>query len=303
MKLVGLMHVRDEQWVLGASVPAALRLVDELVVIDHASTDRTPAILREMTRSHPGRITLGAFEGRHYHEAGMRQACLDLGRSIGGTHFFWIDADEIVTANALERVRSAMAGLTPGQGLELPWIAMWESLDYHRQDGSVWTNNFKRFGFADHPDLRFRAYSDGYDMHQPTPELSEFASLRPLVTQAEGGVMHLQFADRRRLIAKHAWYKMSETVRFPGRKSAGEVDATYNEAVTTRGLGRVRTPSHWWAGYAHLRASIDLDDAPWHEREVLRFWREHGPAAFEGLELWGLPERLESRAGIQPTAA
>lgn len=303
MKLVGLMHIRNEQWVLRASVPAALRLVDRLAVIDHASTDDTPVILNEMAAAHPGRITTGSFTGRHYNEAGLRQACLDLGREMGGTHFFWIDADEIVTANTLDTIRHTMGTLAPGQGLELPWIAMWESLDDHREDESVWTNNFKRFGFADHPEMSFSASRDGYDMHRHTPELADAPSLRPIHTQTEGGVMHLQFANRRRLIAKHAWYKMSETVRFPGRKSPADIDAMYNQALSTQDLRRVRTPKHWWAGYVHLRDCIDLNDAPWHEREVLRFWQDNPPGTFDGLELWGLPESLVSAQTADPTAA
>lgn len=292
MDLVGLTHVRNEQWILRASLPAAMRVVDRLVVVDHQSDDATPGIIEEAGRAYPGRIVVRSWEGRHYNEAGIRQACLDTGRSIGGTHFFWIDADEIVTANAICIVRNTMAELEPGQGLELPWIAMWESLDLHRADESVWTNNFKRFGFRDHPRLGFRPYADGYDMHQPTRDPSGLDALRPLQSQNDGGVMHLQFANRRRLIAKHAWYKMSEVVRFPGRKTAGEIDAMYNQALDEEGLERSRTPGRWWAGYSSLRAQIDLDDAPWHEGEVLRFWQEHGPEAFEGLELWGLPEKL-----------
>ena len=65
MKLIGLMHVRDEQWVLGAALPAALRFVDEIVVLDHDSTDRTPAIVDRAAREHPGRVHRARWTGRH----------------------------------------------------------------------------------------------------------------------------------------------------------------------------------------------------------------------------------------------
>jgi len=293
VRLIGLMHVRDEQWVLDASLRAALMLVDRVVVLDHDSADRTPEIIDRVSAEHPGRIVNASWEGRHYNEAAIRQRTLDTGREEGGTHFFWIDADEILCHHMIEPVREAIASLEPGRAMELPWLAMWESLDAFRDDDSVWTNNFKAFAFADHPEIGYRSYRDGYDMHQ-TPRGTRAERLRPFADQSRGGVMHLQFADRRRLIAKHAWYKMSETVRFPGRKPPSEIDAMYNQAVDRSGLGLASAPDEWWSGYRHLRRMIRFDQPPWHESEVLRFWEEHGPAAFEGLELWGLPRALQA---------
>lgn len=293
MNLVGLMHVRDEQWVLGASLRAALMFVDRVVVLDHDSTDSTPAIIDQVSAEFPGRVSRSGWQGQHYNEAAMRQRTLEEGRRIGGSHFFWIDADEIICHHLIRPLRSVIADLNPGQTLELPWLAMWESLDCFRDDESVWTNNFKAFAFADHPDINYRSYQDGYDMHQHARD-TKGDPVRPLSDQSSGGVMHLQFANRRRLIAKHAWYKMSETVRFPGRNPASEIDQRYNEAVDGSGLRLRSAPALWWQGYASLRESIWFDDPPWHETEVLNFWRTHGPAAFEGLELWGLPERLDT---------
>lgn len=295
MRLIGLMHVRDEQWVLEASLRAALQLVDRVVVLDHDSTDRTPAIICSVSQEHPGRVIADSWSGRHYNEAAIRQRTLDAGRHAGGTHFFWIDADEILCHHLIAPVRDAISTLKPGQTLELPWLAMWESLDVCRDDDSVWTNNFKTFAFRDHPEINYRGYRDGYDMHQ-TARGTRHEPARPWHDQHDGGVMHLQFADRRRLLAKHAWYKMSETVRFPGRKPASEIDAMYNQAMDIGGLRLARASGHWWDGYAGLRERVRFDEQPWHESEVLRFWREHGAAAFDGLELWGIPQRLDAES-------
>ncbi len=295
MKLIGLMHVRNEQWILDASLPAALRFVDEIVVLDHDSTDETPHIIDRVGRDHPGRLHVTEWTGRHYNEMGIRQRTLDAGRAAGGTHFFWIDADEILTANIIADARGWIAGLEPGRTLELPWLAMWESPDRYRSDSSVWTNNFKVFAFADHPEIAYRAQRDGYDMHQQTPNGARVKPLRPLADQSMGGVMHLQFANRRRLIAKHAWYKMSETVRFPGRKSPAAIDAMYNQALDTNDLRLARVAPEWWSSYGDLPDRIRWDDQPWHEAEVLRFWTEHGPGLFDGLDLWGLPEQLAAK--------
>lgn len=294
MQLIGLMHARNEQWVLEAALPAALRLVDRLVFLDHDSTDDTPRIVDRIDREHPGRIVRASWSGRHYHEMAIRQRTLDAGRDAGGTHFFWIDADEVITANLIGPVRDEIARLSPGETLELPWLAMWESPRCFRQDASVWTNNFKTFAFADDPTIAYRVQRDGYDMHQQTPNGVRSKPKRPIADQSLGGVMHLQFANRRRLIAKHAWYKMSEVVRFPGRKSVAQIDAMYNQALDASAIGIAETPDEWWSPYGDLIRRIREDDRPWHEDEIARFWTEHGPAMFDGLELWGLPQRLVS---------
>lgn len=295
MKLIGLMHVRNEEWVLGAALRAAFSQVDEVVVLDHDSTDRTPDIIDEVAASKPGKIHRASWSGRHYNEAAIRQKTLERGREAGGTHFFWIDADEIVCGHLAGAIRVAIASLLPGQTLELPWLAMWGGLDRCREDASVWTNNFKAFAFADDESVNYRPYGDGYDMHQ-SARGTRHTPLRPYPDQSQGGVMHLQFADRRRLLAKHAWYKMSETVRFPGRKPAAEIDAMYNQAMDEDGLALRDVPPEWWSGYQGLRGHIRMNQPPWHEDEVLRFWTEHGASAFEGLELWGIPQRLAAGA-------
>jgi len=302
MKLVGLMAARNEQWIIGPSLSAALQFVDEIVVLDHASTDETPGIVGALSEAHPGRVQRIEWKGRHYNESAIRQALLEAGRARGGTHFFLIDADEMLTANLLESARSEINSLAPGEGLELMWLAMWGSPGCYRDDDSVWSNNTKLFAFADGPGVEHTALEDGYDIHLQAPRGLAKPYRRPMADQREGGVMHLQFANRRRLIAKHAWYKMAELVRFPGRQSVGEVDRVYSQALNEVGLRTTPVDPSWWSAYGDARASLRLDDEPWHEREVLRMWQEHGAGAFDGLELWGLPERLD-RANRAPAGA
>ena len=294
--LTALMHVRNEQWILGASLRAALHLVDQVVVLDHGSDDSTPDIINEVAVEATGRVHRLGWASRHYHETELRQRTLEHGREVGGTHFFWLDADEILTGNQVAQVRDAVLRLRPRESMELPWLAMWGSTDRYRDDTSVWSNNFKTFAFGDDLAVGYRADRDGYDMHRQTPRGLRGPAQRPIGMQRAGGVMHLQFAHRRRLLAKHAWYKMSEAIRFPGRERAQDIDQRYNAALCTRDLVLANAPASWWAPYAGLLERCDLTDAPWHEVEVLRFWREHGPETFEGLDLWGLPQRLEQEA-------
>lgn len=295
MKLTALTCVRNEQWVLEASLPAALELVDEVVVLDHNSTDATPDIVAQCARDFPGRVHAVGWDGSTWNETAIRQRTLDEARARGATHLFVLDADEILTANTVQTVRTAIGSLAPGECLELPWLAMWRSLDAFRHDDSVWSSNYHVFAFADAPRVRYAALDDGYDLHMRAPRGLVRPPVRPITSPLDGGLMHLQFAHRRRLIAKHAWYKMTERVRFP-HKPVAEIDAMYNQAMDESGLRTAPVPATWWAPYAGLRARIDLGDTPWHERAAMDLWRAHGGDCFAGLELWGLPERL---AGVQ----
>ncbi len=48
MKIVGLLPVRNEEWIIAYTLRALLRWVDEVIVLNHASTDRTGDILLEI---------------------------------------------------------------------------------------------------------------------------------------------------------------------------------------------------------------------------------------------------------------
>jgi glycosyltransferase involved in cell wall biosynthesis len=290
VKTVALMKVRNEEWVLGCSLPAALLAADEVVILDHASTDRTPDIIRRTSELYAGRVHTLAHADPEWTEAAIQQRLLDAGREADGTHFLIIDADEVITGNILFSLRRWLHALRPGQGLATPWIAMWNSLDHYRDDDSVWGCNFNLLGFRDAPDIRYAGGADGYDLHTRWPKGLAGENLCRLANPHEGGVMHLQFANRRRLVAKHAWYKMTETIRFPGRKTAAEVDHLYSQALDETDLRRTHAGRDWWAPYRSLIREINMEIAPWHEEACRAMLAEHGESAFEGLDLWGVPQ-------------
>jgi len=107
VKIIGLMLARNEQWVIGSSAKAALRWVDKLVVLDHASADGTRTKLIELAQCNPGRVHILSRDDSQWLEMDHRQATLVEGRRHGGTHFAIIDADEILTANQLDSIRAS----------------------------------------------------------------------------------------------------------------------------------------------------------------------------------------------------
>jgi hypothetical protein len=59
----------------------------------------------------------------------------------------------------------------------------------------------------------------------------------------------------------------------------------------------------WWEPYRAWRGAVALDGEPWHESECHRLWQRHGPAAFAGLELWGVPGHPSARPAAAATPA
>lgn len=287
MKIVGVMLARNEDWIIGLSLRAALLWCDEVVVLDHGSTDGTPGIVAEVQREHEGRITLmrWPFDGA-WLEADARQATLDAARRRGATHVAIVDADEALTGNWLGSIRDLFDDLMPGEVIALPMVSPWRSMREHRVDKCVWTQSMLTLGFCDDANVAYMTH-DGYHHHCRAPH-GHRRVVHPLGEGSPkyGGAMHLQWVDWKRVQAKHAWYKMMETVRYPGRKTPEELNAMYGQALDERGLKTESLPADWLAPYVGFPAPRSIES--WHVAECQRLLREYGADAFKGLDLFGV---------------
>ena len=288
VKLVGLMPVRNEAWVLGLSLRAALLWVDEMLVLDHASTDGTREVVARVAAEHPGRLRFLAETDPVWREASIRQRLLEAGREAGATHLCVIDADEVLTGNLLPSAREAFAALAPGEGLWLPWLPLWRGLDRYRQDQpSPW--DVMVLGFRDAPGLHYAPRLRDYDIHSRRVRGAS-GERHPVADQRAGGVFHLAHSNWRRLQTKTAWYKMIEITRFPWRRSPAELDDWYSWDLKETGLDLRAVDPAWWLPYAPWLDEVELDGDCWYEAECRKLWSDHGPDTFAGLELWGVPQ-------------
>lgn len=287
MKLVALTICRNEDWILEFCLRSALTWVDEVVVVDDESTDETRRILSLVRQDFPNRIHV-CFRprGDHWEEMIVRQASLDLGRAVGGTHFAIVDADEALTANTSTVVRNAFEALEPSQLLETPMLAM-RSLQHYQDDTSVWSGAWLTIGFRDHPRLTWQPAVDGYQHHHRPPH-GATVRRRIHASKREGGAFHFQFANQRRLLAKHVLYRMVDHLRWPGRETTVDLNWKYDQALQTPARCSA-VPAAWYQGLTP--SLINLEGEPWHEREVRRLLAVHGLEAFAGLDLKGMEVR------------
>lgn len=291
MRLIGMMPCRNEDWVLELSARAAMMWCDALVIFNHASTDRSLETISELANEFPGRVLYGGSSDPNWREMEQRQAILNGAREGGATHLAIIDADEVLTGNLLPMIRVHVESMPPGRILQLPGYNLRGGLDQYHATG-IWADRWFSTAFRDEP--RFGWSGDRFHHREPADCMPWS---RP-VMQGHGGVMHLWGASERRLIAKHALYKMNETLRWP-QKSRAEINQLYNLAFVPaanrqfdQNWSYTNTPVSWWEPYHHLLDRVRVHDIPWQEAECRKLHVEHGAERFAGLDLFGVVETV-----------
>jgi glycosyltransferase involved in cell wall biosynthesis len=283
MNLVAIMPARNEDWVIGLSARAVLHWCDSLVILDHASDDRTREIAMQISDEHPGRVSVLIENDANWAEMHQRQRLLEFARGLGATHVAPVDADEVLAGDMLPTIRGEISRLQPGQFLGLPMRNLHRSIHQYRSDVSDFGSRAgSMLAFADANGLTWEP-RNGYDHHQRSP----LGARNGGMLRHTSGIMHLQFASWRRLIAKHARYKVMERCKYPA-KSVQSIDQLYSHAPNERGLQVTAVPGSWWAPYADYMQYLDLDREPWHEAEVRRVVADRGAEYFEGLNLFGV---------------
>lgn len=335
MKIIGLMLARNEDWVIGLSARVALMWCDALVVIVHRSTDRTWNILEDICKEtdepvapieiqtidavteQPEKISISMVNRRcmvagdnssEWEEMRLRQTSLIIARQCSATHLAIIDADEVLTGNALPSIRKHVEQLEDGVVLQAPWLQLrnnlhirteaWGITDAHDTRGlgvmnsGMWAHQNSVIAFKDHPSFHWAA-RDGYDFHQRKPMgLSDLQS-HHIFDDRSAGVMHLQFLSRRRLLAKQFLYQLTERLRWPGRDSIETIVNRYAPTVRESDKATLAAcPESWWAPYSHLMQYLHVDREPWQENECKRILIEN-PGIERGLDDFGLLAQWE----------
>ena len=281
MRITGLLPARNEDWIIGFSLRAHLMWMDDVIVLNHASTDGTGEILRQIqTEVGKDRLLIVEHADPVWRDTNQRQRLLELGRQQGGEYFTLMDADEVLTGNLLPTIRGLVETLKPAECMTLPWIPIWRSIfryrTHHQTQGAT-------IAFRDAPLLHWRS-EKGYDQHRRHP----YESCHIPQPKVLGGGMHFQFTDWRRIVAKHALYKMNELARWPGRKTATQINQQYDATLDESGIKTAPTPLEWFAPYTNIVGHLRTDIEPWQEAECKRLWKVYGPRVFQGLNLYDI---------------
>ena len=130
MKIVGAMNVKNEEYIIEYSLTALSEIVDEIVVVDDGSTDRTVDIINKFKKvtnlfcKKPGKKRTEIRDWNMLTRfAGEREA----------NWILYIDADEILEPKAKYEIRKLVEDRSVGEY----WfrkITLWKGFDYYRVD-------------------------------------------------------------------------------------------------------------------------------------------------------------------------
>ena len=101
-------------------------------------------------------------------------------------------------------------------------------------------------------------------------------------------MMHLQFTFRHRLLAKQVWYRMYETIHWPGRMTPAELNKKYNKAIECGEVSLKTSPRRWWDRWKPLMKHLKPQVPSWHQGDCEAMIEKHGEQTFKGLDLWGV---------------
>lgn len=276
MKVITLVPVKNESWILNFSLKNFSLFSDEILVLDDASEDISVAV----ASTHP-KVTVIPYKDNepHVNMSKRRSALLEAGRSSGGTHFVCLDADEIVSDVLSENIKQELAILSPGQKLLLPWILInrsGEDFVYSKE----YEDNYKDFAFCDDGKVGFvdRALSE-----ERTPGSNDSAKK---LSFEKGCVYHFQNIPFKRNQYKQAWYRCNELME--GVKSPRRINMIYDFTKDLSSKKAIQVKDSFIEenkGFIDKEADFSLP-----LRRVTGLFDEKGVLFFEPLDIWHLEE-------------
>lgn len=290
MKIIGLIPVRNEEWILSVTIPQLGKYVDQIICLDAGSVDGTIKILR----SYGAEI----IDGRAFqNDYGMcRQMLLDKGRENNGTHFVWLDADEAFTSNLRKIFVERLGSMKPGQKLALQWLCLWKDPKKYRDDGSVWTNLYKDFVFCDDGIASFNGAAQLHEGRTPGSNENTWIS----IPKDEGAVLHFQFVAFERFQMKQAFQRCREL--FLGKADPMSLNEKYSITLDDSGAKCKDIPREWLEGIGGLEG-LRYAGVDWYYPEILNLFEKMGILYFEPLQIWHVPQLYDEfikRVGREP---
>lgn len=171
--------------------------VDAVVVYDDCSTDGS----FEYSMKHADHVIRGVkndFTDEISHKQLLLEAALDYKPDF----ILWLDADEILTANAVHELQKIYEYCVDNDidGVRLKELNLWRSYHWIRTD-SLFNDGWFVKLWRVKPGIKFEKIERG--LHQPQYP----STMKKIIDRSEVGVLHFGFADELNLSYKYLTYK------------------------------------------------------------------------------------------------
>lgn len=181
MKLVSISMVKNEEYWIWYALTSVAPHVDEILVFDNGSQDRSVEIVRSMRHLGDKLVLFENFGGKDEHE--NREATLAEARRRGATHVLTLDGDEVWPDDGLAFCRRLLALHEHSPGMADPPRNHGRAFDSTPTDGVLVKNLAVRPicpGFAGANTCRPWDYACGDDDHSAYNYLTRITSLANL---------------------------------------------------------------------------------------------------------------------------
>lgn len=292
MKIIALIPVKNEAWILPTYISGVKNIADEIIALDDGSSDRSIEILKKS-----GAIVkkLNTKTGAFIPMSVKRNFLLDIGRKRKGTHFVFLDVDEVPTYPFRKHGRDILKKLKPGQKILMRWYLLWKSCLKYRDDSNVLSRQIGAFIFADLPGSSF---SENYLSESRTPNIIDKQSSFEL--QEQYGILHFQFLFWEQVQIKQAWYRCLELIHQP--KKFNKINYLYSPSLDDRNVKLKDIPKNWLKGL-DLPKKPNLLGSELKIKEIFIWFDKYGIEFFEPLQIWHIPilrEEFLKRTGRTP---
>ncbi|HTM04896.1 MAG TPA: glycosyltransferase [Vicinamibacterales bacterium] len=291
MKIIALLPVRNEAWVLRQALACLSGFCDVVLVSDQQSTDGSREICSEFAK-------VQVIESPASFIAEQARFRLwDVARQYDGQNLIWCtDADELVSPRAAQRFFASTQQLTPGTVIECLYCHLWDSPDRYRASIPPYAPYWKPIAVLDDRQIDYDR-SPALPIHQERVPIGTGAAH---VQAPDVAVLHLQWllADTNQV--KQAWYRCRELLH--GR-AAREINAFYQFTIPPRHVETAPVRPEWIEDVTFPDLAIDRERS-WQEGEIRDWFDERGVAFFEPLEIWHVPrlrQEFVRRTRREPT--
>lgn len=207
---------------------------------------------------------------------------LRLGRKNGGTHFIWLDCDEVFTYPFSKNGRKIISNMTVGQKIQLRWLSMYKDFKYYRNDNkSIWSNMYKDFIVYDTSEYNLVKNL----LHEPRTQGPNTLENTIKLDLNKGAVMHLQFVNWSNFLLKASWYmcmeimRMKENIMFINRKYF------YTSFENFPNVKKIKMS---WVQHIPkiLFYNLNIDTADYWYNRFSEFFKKNSILRFEQLNIW-----------------
>jgi hypothetical protein len=278
MKIVALITFKNESSNLYNCLKSISGVVESILGYDDSSSDDSSSIFQSM-----GGNLVGADLGLKFvngQEREIRSALLLEGQKIKGTHFLFIDADEVFSDTLRIHFRQYCAMLIPGQKLNINWVNLGlNGLSYYPVGGEFQPMQ-KDFVVMDANGLGYNGDSSQILHFGRTPSgntLVEPITLPPI----HGAVLHSQHLDRDLYALKQVKYKCLELAKT--RISPYQINENTRFTLSDSSAVIPVPGEYRCEQFAFAANEVALNETL---LEIFVLFKEFGILYFEKLEIW-----------------